>query len=141
MEGVLVNRHFLIKLRNEIDQVLNKDYIPNRKISKSPVLQSDLTDREKNVLEYVRRNPGTRKQGIVERLNHKGLGYSRVPLFKTISHLEEYGLIVVRPDQNNSQIHHLYVNNESNLFLLIQDFESFKNAFFVLLDKAKEKYA
>ena len=56
--------------------------------------------------------------------------------------MKKYGLIVVSPDQNNSRdLVSLYINNESILSLLIQEIETFKNAFFVLLNKAKKKYA
>ena len=86
-------------------------------------------------------SPGITKQSIVDHFGQEGSGkYSRVTIFKTISDLEKYGLIVVRPNQNNRQIHHLYVNNESILYSLIQDFQTFEHAFFVLLDKAKVKY-
>ena len=174
-EKVLVN--LLTKFRSEIDEVLiNKDDIQSSKISKSLIQQGDLTSREKEILEYIRLNPGITKQQIVDHFGNEGLGdltsrekeileyirlnpgitkqqivdhfgneglrkHSRVTIFKKISYLKKYGLIVVSPDQNNSQIHHLYINNESTLSLLIQDIETFKNAFFVLLNKAKKKYA
>ena len=139
-EDVLVN--LLTKIRSEIDDVLiNKNDIQSPKLSKSPIQEGDLTFREKEILEYIKLNPGKTKQQIVDYFDQEGIGkYSRVTIFKTFSHLEKYGLIVVSPDQNNSQIHHLYINNESTLSLLIQDFETFKNAFFVLLDKINEKY-
>lgn len=135
--------NLLTKFRSEIDQVLiNKDDTQSPKISKSLIQEGDLTSKEKEILEYIRLNPGITKQQIVNHFGQDGLGkYSRVTTFKTISYLQRYSLIVVSLDQNNSQIHHLYTNNESTLSLLIQDIETFKNAFFLLLNKAKEKYA
>ena len=133
-EKILINKHSLIKFKNEIDLALaNRE---NVKSLKDSIQQGDLTNREKEVLD-----PVITKQSIVDHFGQEGQGkYSRVTIFKTISDLEKYGLIVVRPNQNNRQIHHLYVNNESILYLLIQDFQTFEHAFFVLLDKAKVKY-
>jgi DNA-binding MarR family transcriptional regulator len=141
-EKILINKRSLIKFKNEIDFALtNRQNVKSLKISKDSIQQGDLTNREKEILDYIRMSPGTTKQSTVDHFGQEGLGkYSRVTIFKTISDLEKYGLIVVRPNQNNRQMHHLYVNNESILYSLIQDFETFKNAFFVLLEKAKVKY-
>ena len=72
-EKVLVN--LLTKFRSEIDEVLiNKDDIQSSKISKSLIQRGDLTSREKEILEYIRLNPGITKQQIVDHFGNEGLG-------------------------------------------------------------------
>jgi hypothetical protein len=49
-------------------------------------------------------------------------------------------MIVVKKDKPNSQTHHLYLNKDDWAVSTILGIEDFKNAFFILLDKAKPKY-
>ena len=54
--------NLLTKFRSEIDQVLiNKDDTQSPKISKSLIQEGDLTSKEKEILEYIRLNPGITK--------------------------------------------------------------------------------
>ncbi|MFZ0510928.1 MAG: hypothetical protein WAM14_04910 [Candidatus Nitrosopolaris sp.] len=94
----------------------------------------DFTEKEKRIREYIKNNPGTSKQGVVED-NFKGI-YSRGPILTTINQLEKEGLILVREDEHNSQVHHLFINNENLLVSLIEELDSFKQRFFNLTDKA-----
>ena len=51
---------------------------------------------------------------------------------------EDHKMIVVRPDNSNSQVHHLYVNKENLLASTTIDIDDFKDALFVFLAKIKE---
>jgi hypothetical protein len=137
-EKVLVDVNHLKNIRKNIDVLIDNKFATPSSISEalpSTIEKGNLSEKERNVLDYIRKNPGTTKKGVED-----GIGkYSRVPVFRTISCLVRYGIVVVRKDENNSQIHHLYVNNENLLLSVIQDFDEFKRGFFPLLEKVKEK--
>lgn len=126
----------LESIKNQIETLLGK-------ASKSPIInqyemisESDLSEKEKMIIDYVKKNPGTTKQGVVSGLRGR---YSRGPVFKAIEDLQKYGIIVVRKDTTNPQIHHLYINDESLLLSTAQELERVRNSFFVLIDKVKSK--
>ncbi len=101
--------------------------------------QSELTQRQKQMLDYVSNNPGKIKQQLVRYLERSGIS-SRKTVYKDLSILIKDQMIVVRKDKPNSQTHYLYINKD-NLFLsTTTDLDEFKKVFFVLLDKAKGKY-
>ena len=50
--------------------------------------------------------------------------------------MEKEGIIIVRHDEHNSQVYRLFINNENILVSLIKELDSFKQAFFYLIDKA-----
>jgi hypothetical protein len=97
--------------------------------------RSELTKRQKEILEYVRKNPGKIKQQVVGYFDGN---YSRKTVWKDLDILIKDHMIVVRKDKPNSLFHHLYINEENLLLSTIIDLDDFKNALFVLLDKAKE---
>lgn len=102
--------------------------------------RNELTDKEKEILYYVRKNPGSTKQSVVNYSRSIGL-CARRTVYKNLRSLtEDYKMIVVRQDDLNSQTHHLYINEDDLLTSTIIGIEDFKNAFFILLGKAKRKY-
>jgi DNA-binding MarR family transcriptional regulator len=135
MEKMLIDRNDLIKLRNDIDNLI-KDEKSN--ISKQAAVRSiyehhDLTQKEKLIIKHIRNNPGQTKEDVVRNLGK----YSRVPIFNSINKLVRDGLILIEEDEVNSRIHHLYVNNQNILISLIGDLDYFKAAYFNLIQKAK----
>ena len=44
-------------------------------------------------------------------------------------------MIIVKPEKGNNQGHHLFINNENVLVSLFADLDSFKHAYFNLIDK------
>ena len=97
--------------------------------------QRQLDYKEKKVFDYIRSNPGVIKQKVVDDFDGT---YSRRTVFKILAALIKYEMIVVRTDKPNSQIHHLYVNENNLLASTTTDLDDFKNGLFALLDKAKE---
>jgi hypothetical protein len=100
--------------------------------------RAELTQRQKDTLDYVRKNPGVIKQQVVDHLARSGIS-SRRTVYKDLRVLiKDNEMIVVRKDKPNSQIHYLYINRESLLFSTITELDDFKNALFVLLSKTRE---
>lgn len=126
----------LESIRDQIDQLI----VENKKLQNSNhyevISEDDLRDKEKMVIDYVTKNPGTTKQGVVDALKGK---YSRGPIFNAIEGLQKLGIIVVRKDTANPQIHHLYINDDSLLLSAAQEFESVKNNFSDLINKVKSR--
>jgi hypothetical protein len=99
----------------------------------------DFSRREKEVLSYIRRNPGTNKAQVVNALYEENLG-SNVTIKKAIKNLEGYGLIRARKEKPNSQIYQLYINEDNSFLSIYTDLENFKNVLFKLLDKMKTTF-
>jgi hypothetical protein len=130
-----VKKQDLMNLRNQIDDLLGETRLP-KSDQLELVSESDLSEKERLVIDSVKKNPGISKEGVVGALKGK---YSRGPVFKAINSLVKYGMIVVREDANNSQIHHLHINDESLLVSTIEQLEKAKNSFFDLISKVKIK--
>src|SRR5437870_1123 len=73
---------------------------------------TDLDEKEKTIFEYLKSYPSCIKQDVVDAFKSKP-GYSRKVVFKLVNRLERYGMIIVKPDSANSQIHHLFINDEN----------------------------
>jgi hypothetical protein len=124
----------LEKIQKDIDRFkTNKRVELTTKDSKKIYKEYDFTGKEKSTYEYIKNNPGTTKQGVVN--NFEGI-YSRIPILNTIKQLEKAEIVEVRKDEHNSQVHHLFINNENILVSLIRELDSFKQPFFNLVDKA-----
>jgi hypothetical protein len=99
--------------------------------------QADLSEKERAILEYIKSNPGTTKQGVVDVLDGR---YSRTTVFEGLKQLEKYGMIVIRKDKPNSQVHRLFINSSNLIITVVQDLDNFKAAFFILIEKAKKVF-
>ena len=98
--------------------------------------QYDLTGKEIDIFDHIRKNPNITKQELVNNLGK----YSRKPIFRVLKDLENYGMIIVRIDENNSQIHHLFVNDDSLLVSVVNSLDDFEKVYFVLLKKLNDKF-
>lgn len=93
-----------------------------------------LNEKEWEVFEYTKENPGKTREGIVRGM--KG-HYSRIPILKALKILEEYEMITVK--KKNRQFHTI-VANDNNLFLNVSnDINDFKEKFLILLNRIKSK--
>ena len=99
----------------------------------------DLTGRQKAICEYIDKNPYTIKESVVKTLTKEGKG-SRKTILNDINELVEYGIIGIRKDKPNSQIHHLVINNDSLLLSVMSDLDGFSKSFFILIDETKERF-
>ncbi len=92
--------------------------------------RGDLTERQKQIYNFISNNPGRCKQSIVN-----SSSVSRKPTFKIISELERYKMIIVRQDETNTQIHRVYINENSILSSVINQLDQFSREFSKLLDQ------
>jgi len=125
------------RIKKYVDDVLKNSISlsSSEKISVRPE-KSDLDEKEKTILGYIKNNPGVIKQTVVDAFKIK-VGYSRKPVLKIVNNLERYGLIIVRPDKENIRKHHLFTNNENALVLLIEILDSFKQNYFTIIDSVE----
>lgn len=72
-----------------------------------------LTNKEYDILEFVRKNPGISKQGLVDGLNQQ---YSRVTVWNTVDALLKFGFLLAKPDARNRQTWNLFVD-EGNILV------------------------
>ena len=95
----------------------------------------DLSRKERAILDYIQNHPGVSKQGLVDGLDGQ---YSRVPIYDAITFLDRNQMIVIRKDKHNSQVHRLFINDDSLLLALIHDLDSFEKNYLQLLRKVQK---
>lgn len=103
-----------------------------------PLFQfANLNRKEKMVIDLVTKNPGITKQGVVNALEGR---LSRATVFITLAKLENLMVIRIKKDRPNSQVHKLFINNDSLLMTTIQTLDRFETLYFSLLDKMRPKF-
>lgn len=127
------DRDEIIKLRKEVNELENQI----RVLPKTTTVE-DLTDREKRILKYLKKNPGVSKDAVVKTLTIENKG-SRVTVFKAIKNLIDYSMISARKDKENSPVYKLYLNEDSVFLSVYQELEEFKDVFFDLIEKLRTK--
>lgn len=65
---------------------------------------------------------------------------SRGPVFKIINKLVQYGLVIKRPDDANSQRHQLFENKESLIVQVENDIKNFRKSYLNLLKRVNREY-
>ena len=102
--------------------------------TQQPIYESyDLEEREKLIIEYLNKNPGSTKEQVVTGLEKN---YSRIPIIHTINKLLEKGLIIKEEDKNRKRTYHLFVNYQNIVTSLKEELDAFKHFYFELLDQA-----
>jgi predicted transcriptional regulator len=97
------------------------------------VLPKFLDAYEAKVFEYIRNNPGSSKQDVVDALRGTR---SRNPIFTIIEKLVEYGLVIKRTDNTNALRHQLFENKESLVVQVENDIKKFRRSYLNLLKRA-----
>ena len=135
-EEKVVDTKEIEKVKKCIDDIITNKSIPFSSFNQLLLRgnETGLEEKDKKVFNYIKEKPGIIKEQVVEAFETES-GYSRRPVFNILKRLEDDGWIVVRPDTTNSRTHHLFINNENELVLLIQDIDSFKQTYFILIDK------
>jgi hypothetical protein len=125
-------------MRDELNHILSEGPVPLvRNESSSLAEDADLTQRERVILEYIKKNPGKIKDQVIKYFTTKGK-YSRKPILDSIENLAKLGMIVIRKEHR--QKHSLYLNDQSLLISELHSLEEFKEFFLRLLREAKRKY-
>lgn len=97
----------------------------------------DLTERQKAILEYVRKYPNsTIKERIIAALTEQGLG-SRKTILNDIKTLEGYSLLRVDKEKPNSQVHYVSIREDSTLLKVMEEVDHLTKTFSSLIDASK----
>jgi len=90
-----------------------------------------IAERELNIAQYIKNHPGITKAALVRDLKGK---YSRATLFNVLKNLQKQKIINVEADKVNSQIHHLFANEDNIITNQLYELEQFERDFFSLLE-------
>jgi DNA-binding MarR family transcriptional regulator len=101
-------------------------------------LKTDLEEKEREVLEYIKNNPSVNKDQVVKHFEGTPC-LSRVPVFKIIKSLIKRGYLIEQRNENNRHTRSLAVNQKSILLSVSEEMDCFKKHFFVLQDRVKQK--
>jgi hypothetical protein len=138
MPDKVVDVKELEKLKKDIDDVITKKSITvTTEQLQVRGYDQEIDEKDKVIYEYIKNNLGINKTQVVKFFEkNKVPGYSRVPVLSAINRLEkEYGMIIIRLDKTNRRIQHLFINHESALVSLLTDLDSFKQVYYMLIDK------
>ncbi|MFZ0221531.1 MAG: hypothetical protein WAM42_07540 [Candidatus Nitrosopolaris sp.] len=135
MAEILVNKGELKDIRNSIDKILKsgKENVTNTQYASYE--SEELSGRHKKILKYVENNQGTTKEDVIKKNQDIG---SRMTIVKSMDDLIEMRMLIVRPDDSNQHIQHLYTNNEHVVLSLFKDLEFFKQGYFRLIDETNK---
>jgi hypothetical protein len=98
------------------------------------LLKYHLDDKERNVVEYIRNNPGCNKQCVVEHFNVTQIpGLSRNPTFRIINDLIKRGILIEDKDRHNRNTHKLFLNERNIVLSVSKEIDDFRNIFLELL--------
>jgi len=139
MSKILVDRNELERVRDGVVYILEKGRNQGTIGSEGPQTIHDntykLDEKEKQILEYLKKNPGSTKEDVVKNVND----YSRVTVLIAITRLLEGGVIITIHNDKRNRINHLYVNFEKAIFSLQQNLGVFQYSYSELIDKAIER--
>jgi predicted transcriptional regulator len=134
--SVLVSREELEKVRESIDLLLEKSrkQVVVGSAEQKEVRNSayELDEKEKQIVDYLKKNPGSTKEDVVTNLNK----YSRVTILRAISRLLEKDAIITTRKSKRSRINHLYVNYKEAIFSLQEYLGAFQYSYSELIDEA-----
>jgi hypothetical protein len=137
MAEILVNKGELKNVRDSIDKLLKLGRENRTRITQYESYESEeLSGRDKKILKYIEKNQGTTKEDVIKKNPDVG---SRMTVVKLINHLIEMRMLIVRRDDSNQHIQHLYTNNEHVVLALINDLEFFRLVYFRLIDETSKK--
>jgi DNA-binding MarR family transcriptional regulator len=123
------------KLKKDVNSLKERSEYKSNSI---PLLKTDLEEKERRVLGYIKNNPFVNKDQVVKHFEGTP-GLSRMPVFKIIKSLIKRGYLIEQRSENNRHTRSLVVNENSKLLLVSKEMEDFKKHFFMLLDKVKQK--
>lgn len=129
---IIVYEDELEKLKIDIDNLKRNRPEESKAIIERKLVykEYDFNAIEKVVYEYIKNNPGTTQQRVIDNISR-----SRNTIHKAIHRLEKGQVIVIREDEHNSRIHHLFINNEHLLISLMEEVDSFRRNYFTLIDE------
>jgi hypothetical protein len=140
-EKVIIEYNKLLKIRDQLSNLLQGDNnielgANSKNIKERQKIDSSygLDDKENEILDCIRNNPGINKENVINKIGKT----SRQPIINRIKKLEQFGYIIVKINEKNSQSYKLYYNDENSLAILIKDLNTYKKSYFLLIDSIKE---
>lgn len=135
MTKIIIEKKDLEAMRNNIDSLLKK---AGDKSFPIPTLEPiheryDLDEKEKLVIEYLNKNPGSTKEQVISGCTT----YSRIPILNAINGLLEKGLIINRENNSKKGTYVLFVNYQDIVISLKEDLKLFEHFYSELLDHAR----
>lgn len=108
-------------------------------------MESRLTDRHDEILQFIRGRAGCSVQEVIDYMNgEEMLGEhthsSQMTTRKCISELKEWGMLNVRGAQGKGAIKRLYFNDQKGYNKVIQEIKDFRRAFIILLRDVEATY-
>jgi hypothetical protein len=93
-------------------------------------------ENKQKVFDYIKDHEGCSKQDVVRGMNGKP---SRITVLNILHNLEQNKTIDAIK-KSNGQLYKLYINKDNLVASLEIDFSNFENAYFLLLQKARDKF-
>jgi predicted transcriptional regulator len=136
MTKIIIEKNELEAMKNKIDFLLKKAEDTS---FPTPTLEPiheiyELNEKEKLVIEYLNKNPGSTKEQVVSGCETT---YSRIPILNAINELLDKGLIINRENNSKKGTYVLFVNYQDILVSLKEDLTLFKHFYSELLDHAR----
>lgn len=137
MERITVEIDKIQSIRNQLDMLLQTPVKIETGSYKHHIKQKlePLDDKEKEIIEFIKNNPGTSMQFVVDSVKP-----ARVTVFKTIKRLISYGMIHVELDKKKKRTHRLYVNDDSLIVSVMDDIKKFNKSYINLIKTASRVY-
>jgi hypothetical protein len=135
MPRITIESEKIVDITNQLQRLIErgqKTKIDNYKNIRHKIEILDKESKEKIILDFIDKNPGTSIQGVVEKAN-----YARMTVYRAIDNLLKYGLII---EELDGKKHLLYVNKKSVMISTMKDIKIFKIRFFELVRMASEYY-
>ena len=137
LSRIIIERDELERVRDSLDDLLEKGIKQGKVRSSEEQSQYDsnykLDEKEAIIVEYVKKNSGCTKEGVVKNLKD----YSRMTILRAIARLLDRGVIRTHRDKS-SRINHLYVNLQKEIFSLGETLGIFQYSYSELIDEAIE---
>lgn len=141
MTRVILEIERLNSIKKQLETLIEKsqDVKPDNQKKLVKQKTSFLTEKEKRIFDFVKNNDGTSKQAVVDHFKNNKM-YSRVPVFRGIETLVKYRMLMVKVDNKNSQVHHLYINNQNLIASVQEDIALIQQSLCNLMSKSTQIY-
>jgi hypothetical protein len=139
MAQIIFDLEAIQDIKNKLESLIQRgqkmDSVNFRKLTEQKHV--DLDEKEKVVFKFITDNPGKSKQDIVNALIKT---ISRGTVFRVITNLVRYQMVIERPDDRNRQKLRLYINRGSLILQVVKDIKNFKRSYLNLIKRANEEY-
>lgn len=135
MAKITIESQNIDDIRNQLEKLVQNGQKVESDANKRHIQQriEPLDEIEQVIQEYVEKNPGTSKEGVVKNVN-----YARVTIYRAINRLVDYGVITVELDKKSNRKHRLYVNDASLIVSVTHDIKKFNKSYINLIKTVRQ---